>query len=116
MSITLKKIWNGDIELAKTFWLVNILGTIVVGTPLFLGDVYYSGLNELLSLIVLIFIPIFAAYFIFATVSTWRSATKYITLKKKKKQSTIWGYSAKVVLAIGILRSIGKTLTWLFTL
>ena len=116
MKKLIKKIWSGNLELGKTFWLVNILGTVVVSIPLFLGDIYYSSLNEFFSLVVLIFIPIFIAYFIFATVGTWRSATIYITLKKKKKQSTIWGYSAKVVLALGILRSIGKTLTWLFTL
>ena len=111
MSMTIKKIWNGDIELAKTFWFINILGTIVVGTPLFLGYVYYSGLNELLSLIVLIFIPIFVAYFIFATVSTWRSATRYIALKKKKKQNTFWGFVAKVIVVLAVLRSIGTTLS-----
>ena len=103
MKKLIKDIWNGNIELVKTFWLVNVLGTIITGIPLFLGDLYYSSLNEFLSFLVLLFIFVYVVYFIFASVATWRSATKYVNLKKKKKLKGIfikkrysnnkWGYN-----------------------
>ena len=45
MKKLLIKIWNGNLEMVKTFWLVNILGSIIVGVPLLLGDIYYDHLN-----------------------------------------------------------------------
>jgi hypothetical protein len=32
MKKLLIKIWNGNLEMVKTFWLVNILGSIIVGS------------------------------------------------------------------------------------
>ena len=95
MKKLLIKIWNGNLEMVKTFWLVNILGSIIVGVPLLLGDIYYDHLNELLSIIILLFIILYCAYFVFATVATWRSSTIYINQKKKKKLKPFWGYLLK---------------------
>ena len=111
MKKLIKKIWDGNLQLVRTFWLVNVLGSIILGIPLFLGDLYYSDLNEFLSFLVIFFIFLYAVYFLFASVATWRSATKYVALKKKKKLKGIWGYVAKVIVVLAVLRSIGTTLS-----
>jgi SNF family Na+-dependent transporter len=115
MKKLLIKIWNGNLEMVKTFWLVNILGSIIVGIPLLLGDIYYDHLNELLSIIILLFIILYCAYFVFATVATWRSSTIYINQKKKKKLKPFWGYAVKTVVVLSVLRSFGSLVSFVIT-
>lgn len=114
MKNLISKIWNGKLDLIKTFWLVNVLGSSILSIPIILGDIYYDSLNNFTSLIVLIFLILLLVYFIFVTVSTWRSATNFINLKKKKKQKVFWGYAAKTVVVLGVIRAIGTTLSALF--
>jgi SNF family Na+-dependent transporter len=115
MKKLLIKIWNGNLEMTKTFWLVNVLGSIIVGIPLLLGDIYYDYLNEFLSIIILLFFILYCAYFVFATVATWRSSTIYINQKKKKKLKAFWGYAVKTVVVISVLRSFGSLISFVIT-
>ena len=105
------KILKGDLSLAKTFWLVNILGSIISSIPIILSEIYYQNLNEALSIIILLYLLIYVIYFGFSQIATWRSATKYISEKKKKKQKTFLGYLAKIAVGIFILRAVGTTIS-----
>jgi hypothetical protein len=73
------------------FWLVNILGSIIVGIPLLLGDIYYDHQNEFLSIINFdeIITLYMRTYFVFATVATWRSSRCNLYKYSKKKNFTI---------------------------
>lgn len=115
MKKTLINIFKGNLSLPKTFWLIYILGSFLTSIPIILGDIYYNSLNEFLSATVLLFLLINISYFIYSTISTWNSATNYISKKKKDKKNSFWGYAAKVMVVILILRAIGTTLSSLLT-
>ena len=105
------KILRGELSLAKTFWLVNILGSIVSTAPIILSEIYYQSLNEVVSIIILLYFIIYVIYFGFSQIATWRSATKYIVEKKKKKQKSFLGYLAKIAVGIFIMRAVGTTIS-----
>jgi len=78
-------IFKGNFSLAKTFWLVNILGNLITGT---LIDIKASS-----NLLILIYF----VYFLYSFISTWNSSTKYIALQKKNNTSPFWGYASKII-------------------
>jgi hypothetical protein len=102
-------IWRGDHDFRKTFWIYYVLIGTVLSIPTYLIDFYYESIGEILALFLLIYIVIFYVYIFFAMVGTWKAATKYNLLKKKKKDSAFWGYAAKtylVLTALNVLREI----------
>ena len=81
-------IFKGNFSLAKTFWLVNILGNLITGT---LIDFKPSS-----TLVMLIYF----VYFLYSFISTWNSSTKYIALQKKNNASPFWGYASKIIIVL----------------
>ena len=78
-------IFKGNFSLAKTFWLVNILGNLITGI---LIDIKPSS-----NLLILIYF----VYFLYSFISTWNSSTKYIALQKKNNTSPFLGYTSKII-------------------
>ena len=98
-------VWNGKLALVKTYWLLGVL----LGLP-FYASIYYletnfDSLSETGALIGLIFFIFYIIYVVWVNVGVWRSATVYIKNKKIEKRSSFWGYVAKVLTVVGVLRA-----------
>lgn len=92
----LKKLWNGDIPLVKTFWIYGWL----------VRSIFYFLINTL-SLpqsFLLILIPIEESYVFIQLIGTWKSATKYRGRNIWKNLARIWVVIAFVFLLIGIIQ------------
>ena len=99
----IKKIWNGDLSLVKTFWLVFVVGTSIGNVISVVIEMNYENIGEVGALFSLIFILFFYIYLIYSYVATWRSATKYSIKAKKNKKGTGWANAAKTVVVLGAL-------------
>jgi hypothetical protein len=67
------KLAQGEVSLAKTYWLFGVIGTSILSAPF--AIVTQGGIPAIL------FVLIFCAYIIFINISIWRSADKYQGLK-----------------------------------
>jgi len=86
----LREYWRGNRSLARAFWLVGILGSIILALlikisikPLALLFASAFGNGYLASILILL---ITFCYMLFATVSIWRCA----------KKSQIWGWIVRI--------------------
>ena len=106
----IKKIFNGDLSLVKTFWLVFFVGTGILNVISIVIEMNFDIMGEVGAFFSLIFIFIFFIYVIYCYVATWRSATKYAIASKKKKKGTGWATAAKVVVVLSALNGLREIL------
>ncbi len=106
----IKKIWNGDLNLTKTFWLVFVVGTGIFNVISVIIEMNYDNMGEIGAFFSLIFLTLFFGYLIYSYVATWRSATQYTLKAKKKKRGAFWAYAAKTVVVLGILNGLNELL------
>ena len=89
--------WNGDVSLAKSYWLIGVLltiGVVLVATFLVIAvGLPYEAMFG-------IYIP----WVIYITVGIWRSADKY-------KGPKFWAILAKIAMVIGVLLNFIDLLT-----
>ena len=104
----IKKIWNGDLNLTKTFWLVFVVGTGIFNAISVIIEMNYDNMGEIGAFFSLIFILLFFVYLVYSYVATWKSATKYTINAKKKKKGTGWAYAAKVVVVLSALNGLAQ--------
>ena len=102
----IKDLWNGDISLVVTYWLYGVVFANVF-TVVLTYIVETTPLVDMLSALIM-YVAILVAVYIHMAVSIWNSSAKYIAGKKSESKSTFWGYAARVVLVIGLLRAIGE--------
>ena len=101
--------WNGDISLAKSFWLVSVVILGVVSIPsYFVTDAVIDNMGTALSLFLLFWTVFFYVFLVYVYVGLWRSSSKYITYNKKKKKSALWGYVVFTIIVLGVLRGVGE--------
>tara|TARA_B100000401_G_scaffold367371_1_gene265726 strand:- start:852 stop:1220 length:369 start_codon:yes stop_codon:yes gene_type:complete len=101
--------WNGDISLAKSFWLVSVVILGVVSIPsYFVTDAVIDNMGTALSLFLLFWTVFFYVFLVYVYVGLWRSSSKYITYNKKKKKSALWGYVVYTIIVLGVLRGVGE--------
>ena len=102
------KYWAGDDSLAFSFWGVSTVGIIIFQIPNFIllskGDAYFDTMSGASLLAYSVYLIFFFSYFVIAYVGCWRSAGKYISMKLKKKQSAIWGYTTYVLIVLSFIR------------
>ena len=96
----LKQVWKGEFDFKRTFWVFYVLIGSILSIPNFLMEIYYDSIGEILALLALVYVLAYFAYIFYAMIGTWRAATKYNQLKKKKKDSAFWGYAAKTYLVL----------------
>ena len=104
-----KKVWRGEFDFKRTFWVFYVLIGSILSIPNFLMEIYYDSMGEILALLALVYVLAYFAYIFYAMIGTWRAATKYNQLKKKKKDPAFWGYAAKtylVLTGLNVLREI----------
>ena len=106
----IKKIFNGDLSLVKTFWLVFVVGTGIFNVVSVIIEMNFDNMGEIGAFFSLIFILIFFIYVIYCYVATWRSATKYAMASRKKKKGTGWATAAKVVVVLSALNGLREIL------
>ena len=76
----MKNIWQGNLPLVKTFWLIYVIGSLLI--PLIISAIIFLGLPLFgiapyqLSIAVFFILIMFNPYYIFCWVSVWRSSSK----------------------------------------
>lgn len=109
-----RKIWNGDLNLTKTFWLVFVVGTGIFSVISVIIEMNYDSMGEIGAFFSLIFILLFLSYLIYSYVATWKSATKYTINAKKKKKGAGWAYAAKTIVVLSALNGLAELVRNLF--
>lgn len=105
----IKIYWNGDMSLARSFWLVSVVILGVVSIPsYFVTDAVIDNMGTALSLFLLFWTVFFYVFLVYVYVGLWRSSSKYITYNKKKKKSALWGYVVYTIIVLGVLRGVGE--------
>lgn len=93
------ELWRGERGLVFTFWVMGVVVTLIVGVIDVTLFSYFGEffLNWPLSLV-------FALYML---VCIWRSAGNYIAIAKEAGTAkAVWGYLAKVMAIIGVLKPV----------
>ncbi|MDC0417836.1 hypothetical protein OAL74_05230 [Candidatus Pelagibacter sp.] len=107
-----KSYLNGEESLGFSFWIVTVLGLTVLSIPNYIilskGDQVFDTMSDASALFYIIYIIVSFIASIFAFIGLWKSASKYITAKKKNKQSAIWGYLSYTYIILSIIRSINN--------
>ena len=90
-----KRCWQGSARLWQAFWLVGVLGKLLVVTIGFLGSFMITGAFQNDALVGVLLVPLLLGYLVFASVSVWRCAhnTSHI----------IWGVVARIIVVIVVV-------------
>ncbi len=84
--------WQGSARLWQAFWLVGVLGKLLVVTVAYLGSFMILGATQNDTLVFVFFIPLLLSYFLFAVVSIWRCA--------RNTHHSFWGVVARVLVLV----------------
>jgi len=91
----MKKYWNGDESLKKTFWYVCILGSLVTtitgGAIALIAGYLMHVPGVQLAIVTILILLLFNPYYIFCWVSVWRSSSNI------KTKLYNWGTKALVI-------------------
>ena len=93
--------WNGKEKLWKAFWLIGMLGRIIVAliVIIFLQIGQIIGLTWSIAILSILFILI---YIIWSVVSIWRCA-----FNTKNKN---WGHAARIIISMDLFVGIFQTI------
>ena len=104
------KYWRGEESLVFSFWVVLTIGLGAISIPLiylsYKGDAWIDTLSTGSALFLVLYTIFFYVAVVYVYVGLWRSASKYIEQKKKKKQSAFWGYATYVWMFLAIINII----------
>ena len=84
--------WRGNARLWQAFWLVGVLGKLLVVTVTFIAAYMFMGVPYEDILVYLLFVPLLGGYLLFASVSVWRCAPN--------SSHPIWGIGARGVVIL----------------
>ena len=90
-----KRCWRGSARLWQAFWLVGVLGMLLVVTIGFLGSFMIMGAFQNDALVIFLLLPLLLGYIVFASASIWRCAHNASHL--------IWGIIARIIVVIVVL-------------
>ena len=88
------KFWHGDLSLPMSYWVVGIVGGIIVGVPVLIL-VIAAGMPDVMMNIILF------PWAIYVSVGCWRSSEKY-------KGPKFWSGLVKVLVIIGVISAIAQ--------
>ena len=104
----LKKLIRGKYTLGETFWIAQTIPAFIYGV--LFAAINFNQMFESNSISLLLALNIFIygslGYFICCMIGTWRAAEKYKQIKKKKKESLLWGFAAQIYVAISAVRTV----------
>ena len=87
-----RSFWNGEWTLLQSFWGYGIVGTTVMGIPLYLADAFLDKMSVGMNFIAILYFIFYCVFFIWVMVGTWRSAQKY------SKKKSVWGGLAQIAI------------------
>ena len=93
--------WHGKERLWKAFWLIGILGRILVATFVIIFAIIGKSIGLTWSIAILSFLFI-SIYIIWSFVSIWRCAFN--------TQNKNWGYVARIFISMDLLTGIYQTI------
>lgn len=93
--------WYGEEKLWKAFWLIGILGRILVATFVIIFALIGKSIGLTWSIAILSFLFI-SIYIIWSFVSIWRCAFN--------TQNKNWGYVARIFISMDLLIGIKQTI------
>lgn len=99
--------WKGKLSLARSFWFVGFVIAFIFLLPLLYADINVDTLSVAAVYFFLAYFLFYIVLAIWINVGIWRSASFYL---KKKNSTKFYGYAAKAVVIITLLRVIGETL------
>ncbi len=101
--------WRGELSLVRSFWVNNML----LATPLALaltGLMSWIGAKgdslQVSAIAVLVGMPLLLGLDIWCLVGAWRAAAHYL----REQGSLLWGWLARLVLALGALQLLASVL------
>ena len=87
------RLWRGDIDLRKTFWLFGVGGGLLLGLPLFAAMMALTDVpDDATATVFVSALGLLLIYVIWVFVGIWRASDKYLG-------SRSWAVLAKVVVA-----------------
>lgn len=98
--------WEGNIPLVKSYWLGGVVALIVAGLPLLYATINIDSISESAASLLLLYYFAYLIFSVYIFIGVWRSSDKYISLKQKHGESSLWGFAAKVMVVLGALRSL----------
>lgn len=103
----IKKHWNGDYSLARSYWgntlVVSVL--ILLGAKLLVAPFFTERTQaRYVSLAVLFLTTLSVVVWWWAVTGTWRSASKHVS----RGGSSFWAAAAKVAIVLGAIRLVGN--------
>jgi hypothetical protein len=101
--------WRGELSLARSYWINNIL----LATPLafaLTGLMSWIGAKgdslQVSAIAVLVGMPLLLALDVWCLVGAWRAAANYL----REHGSQLWGWLARISLALGALQLLASVL------
>jgi len=98
--------WEGNIPLVKSYWLGGVVALIVAGLPLLYATINIDSISESVASFLLLYYFAYLIFSVYIFIGVWRSSDKYISLKQKHRESSLWGFAAKIMVVLGALRSL----------
>ena len=99
--------WRGKLSLARSFWFVGVVIAFIFLLPLFYAEINVENLSLIAVYFFLFYFLFYLIMAVWINVGIWRSATFYL---KKKNSNKFYGYGAKIIVIISLIRAIGETL------
>lgn len=100
--------WHGELSLPVAFWVNNGLLSVPAGLLIGALAAWITVEGDYLrggSIAILVAWPLLTAFSVWCIVGAWRSASAYLG----SDGSRLWGYGAKLLLALGALQALGTT-------
>jgi len=98
------RFWHGEYSLPFSYWVVSVLGNVVVIALLAVMAATFQGSDfnpyTLAGYVLLVWLLVIG-WSVFHLVGVWRSATRYRHDKRSQNKSAFWGILAQIALILG---------------
>jgi hypothetical protein len=99
--------WHGELSLPAAFWVNNGLLSVPAGIAIGVLAAWIAARGDYLrggSIAILVAWPLLMAFSVWCIVGAWRSASAYLA----DDGSRLWGYGAKLLLAVGAVHAMAS--------
>jgi hypothetical protein len=90
-----RRCWQGSARLWQAFWLVGVIGKLILVTVVTLGAFMVAQGPWDGAVTYGLFVPMMAGYLVYASVSVWRCAPN--------AGHALWGYAARTIVVVVVV-------------